>query len=189
MNREFYSDPVRYLDSNEQLNNARIIARYFTQQGWTRNAIAGMLGNMQTESTFNPAIWQGRTIPSDPFTTEKGYGLTQWTPARKYINWAISQGLEYESGYSQMARIVYEQQNDLQWSLDNFLHMTWAEFIVSEESPEDLARVFLWAYEIPADPDVEQRQEQARYWYENAFTGWLDVPVWLLFKIKERSRK
>lgn len=34
--------------------NASYIARYLQGQGWTINAIAGMLGNMQSESAINP---------------------------------------------------------------------------------------------------------------------------------------
>lgn len=38
--------------------NARKIYDYFTAKGWSLSAIAGMLGNMQLESTFSPALIQ-----------------------------------------------------------------------------------------------------------------------------------
>jgi hypothetical protein len=44
--------------SSEQLNNANIIRSFFINEGWTINAICGMLGNMQGESTINPAFIQ-----------------------------------------------------------------------------------------------------------------------------------
>ena len=34
--------------------NATYIWSALSQQGWTLNAVAGMLGNMQSESTINP---------------------------------------------------------------------------------------------------------------------------------------
>lgn len=44
--------------SAEQLNNANIIRSFFLNEGWTINAICGMLGCMQGESTINPAFIQ-----------------------------------------------------------------------------------------------------------------------------------
>lgn len=38
--------------------NARKIYSYFTGKGWSLSAIAGMLGNIQVESTFSPALIQ-----------------------------------------------------------------------------------------------------------------------------------
>ena len=34
--------------------NARYIWAYLQMQGWTLNAVAGVLGNMQSESAINP---------------------------------------------------------------------------------------------------------------------------------------
>ena len=34
--------------------NATYIWNYLREQGWTLNAVAGMLGNMQSESSINP---------------------------------------------------------------------------------------------------------------------------------------
>lgn len=44
--------------SAEQLTNANIIRSFFLNEGWTINAICGMLGCMQGESTINPAFIQ-----------------------------------------------------------------------------------------------------------------------------------
>ena len=41
-----------------QLNNANIIRSFFLNEGWTINAICGMMGCMQGESTVNPAFIQ-----------------------------------------------------------------------------------------------------------------------------------
>lgn len=178
MNDWIYKETA-YLNSTEQKHNAKFIQKFFTEQGWTREAIAGMLGNMQVESTINPGLWQGREIPADIYTTEKGYGLTQWTPANKYITWADANMLDYKNGDNQMTRIQYERENNLQWSTDNILNYTWDDYVNSHESPEILARVFVWAYERPDDPDIPLRQQCARYWY-NFFKH---PPIWLLFKL------
>lgn len=168
--KDWISAPTRYLTLPEMANNAKIIYQFFKNQvgsvGWTLNAIAGMLGNMQTESYINPGLWQGREIPSDIYTTKQGYGLVQWTPANKYITWADEMGFPYDWGETQCMRIHYESQFNLQWSTNNILNMTWDEYITSTESPEILARVWLWAYERPDDPVIADRQKQARFWFE-----------------------
>ena len=142
---------------------------------------------METESTINPGLWQGREIPSDPLTTDKGFGLTQWTPASKLINWANESGLDYTSGFVQMARINFESLNNLQWSTNNLFNYTWEQFIHSTESPEDLAQVFVWAYERPENPDIEKRRRDARKWFE--FFKRIRIPIWLLFKIRNGGLK
>ena len=44
-----------YLSRDEMENNALIIWSYFGGvKGWTRNAVAALLANMQSESTINP---------------------------------------------------------------------------------------------------------------------------------------
>ena len=43
-------------------NNALIINEYFSLSGWTPNAIAAILGNMQPESGINPARWENDNV-------------------------------------------------------------------------------------------------------------------------------
>ena len=47
---------------------------------YTDEAIAGLLGNVQAESGFNPWRWQGDRVGSS-----RGYGLFQFTPASGYL--------------------------------------------------------------------------------------------------------
>lgn len=44
----------KYLTQSEMELNARYIWQYLGSRGWTLNAVAGMLGNMQSESTMSP---------------------------------------------------------------------------------------------------------------------------------------
>jgi hypothetical protein len=96
-----------WLTQEEMQNNAVLLWSYFKAQGWTLNAVAAMLGNMQSESTINPGIWEGL----DPFVG--GYGLVQWTPYTKYSDWAGS-GWE-DNGPKECGRIVWELENGVQW--------------------------------------------------------------------------
>lgn len=159
-----------YQPGDYQKHNMVKIYNYFSAYGWTLNAIAGMIGNIMVESSCNPGCAESTSVdwdnPSTILSTSKGLGLTQWTPARKYYNWAIDNNLDPLQGDSQCARIEYERENNKQWSLDNLGHHTWEQFVTSTESPETLARVFLWAYERPQKPDVSQRQRNARWVYD-----------------------
>src|SRR5262245_59244808 len=48
--------------------------------------VAGVMGNMQTESGFDPYIIQGGDRSSNPAAAGSGgYGLVQWTPGSKLI--------------------------------------------------------------------------------------------------------
>lgn len=159
-----------YLTLAEMTENAENILGSLLAKNWTRNAICGILGNMQTESTINPGIWQGLHSYDDrPYDTVPGagYGLVQWTPFNKFTVWARDNGMDYKSMEAQLARIQYEVDNNLQWFGGFSSTMTFAEFTKSTETPEYLADVFIKTYEHPADPNQPARQTQARYWWDN----------------------
>ena len=107
------------LSESEMQTNAVWIWQYMSRKGWTLNAVAGMLGNAQAESTLNPARPQNNAInnkwyPSvpgwagdapSPTDTWYGYGLFQMTPyaalsgrrynPHNYGNWAMTNGYTF----------------------------------------------------------------------------------------------
>lgn len=152
-----------YLTMDEMKGNAQYIAYILTNEGWSAESIAGMLGNMQTESTINPCIWQNL----DSGNLSLGFGLVQWTPATNLINWANSQGLEPANMDTQLQRILYELENGLQYYQTSEYPLSFREFTQSNETPEYLASAFLKNYERAGVEKESVRREQARYWYEN----------------------
>ena len=54
---------------DEMKPNAQYIWQYFSTRGWTINAVAGLLGNLQQESKMSPAMWEstiaGSIVNSD----------------------------------------------------------------------------------------------------------------------------
>jgi hypothetical protein len=153
----------RPLTLSEMTDNAEYILGYLLARGWTRNSICGMLGNMQSESSINPARWQSDNVGN----TSSGFGLVQWTPATNYLDWASANGLPYKEMDSNLLRIIYEVDNGLQWIATSSFPISFAEFKVSTETPEYLAEAFITNYERPADPTQPIRQTQARYWWDN----------------------
>lgn len=158
-----------YLTLPEMTNNAQYIAYYLINDGWTANAIAGMLGNMQTESTINPCIWQNLiSYDSTPYIEVEGhgYGLVQWTPFNKYTIWARDNHPPYNSMDSQLERINYEVANGIQWIVTSEFPFSFEEFKTSTQTPEYLAKAFLRNYERPRDGNQPIRETQARYWFD-----------------------
>jgi surface antigen len=121
--------------------NAKYIWQYFGARGWTMNAVAGLLGNLQSESGMSPGIWEsiveGSIIKADG-THElnsavldsykatngryPGYGLVQWTPYTKYTDWCKKDGrnLNFWEMDSQLERINWEAENRYQWALPDY---------------------------------------------------------------------
>ena len=150
-----------YLSLSEQQGNAAYIVNYFRNRGWTDNAIAGLLGNMESESTINPGLWESM----DYGNTSRGFGLTQWTPATKLIDWAESNALNYEAFDTQLERIAYEVTNGDQWIPSLANGMTFLEWTQSTDTPYNLAMLFLTGYERPANQDQPNRGTQAETWF------------------------
>lgn len=143
--------------------NATYIYKYLTAKGWTKNAIAGMLGNMEAESTLNPGRWQS----DDVGNTSGGYGLVQWTPATKYIDWCNDRGYtDYSTMDSNLSRIIYELENNLQWIPTDNYNYSFEQFSKSNASVEILASAFLKNYERAGVEVEETRRTNARKWYE-----------------------
>lgn len=150
-----------FLTDAEMEVNARYIYTELTARGWSPQAVCGMLGNMETESTINPAIWQNL----DEGNVSLGYGLVQWTPSTKYTGWCNARGYDPATMEAALARIEWELENGEQYYPTANHPLTFAEFKVSTASPAYLALAFLANYERPAEPNQPQRAEQATRWY------------------------
>lgn len=156
-----------YLTQAEMEGNAQEVWTFFRSRGWSENATAAMLGNMQSESGINPGIWENLTSYTG------GYGLTQWTPYTKYSQYAG--GGWQNNGEAQCQRIAYEAENGMQWFRNPAAPIvnppiSFAEFTTSNLDVYTLANYFLWFYEHPANPNQPNRGTQAAAWLA-LFTG------------------
>ena len=152
-----------YFTQDEMNDNARFVSAWLYQKyGWTINAISGILGNMCRESNINPGLWQSLKRNN----MRGGYGLTQWTPASKYINWAKEKGYAYEKMESQLKRISWEVKNNKQWIKTSTYNFSFLEFTKKTDSPEYLSKAFVYCYERPGIVKEEERTKWARYYYD-----------------------
>lgn len=161
-------------------------------QGINDNTIAGILGNIQAESTFSPVL------------TERGggggYGLVQWTPRSDLTNACNTLGLSpYTSGDVQLQVILKEIQGNPssinQWyttsafiskfynsgASSDMVGITPSQFLSNSMgwAADKLAILFMAGYERPSyDPETnhfEQRKQNALNWLE--FMGGITPPV------------
>lgn len=156
-------DTNAFLTQDQMAVNAQDILDFFLGQGWTKNSICGMLGNMQSESSINYGIYESL----DSSSSTNGFGLVQWTPNTNYFNWANANGYANDHVNGEKHRILYELNNGLQWYSTSSYPMTFLQFSQSTDTPENLAYAWLYNYERPASLNQPARQTQARYWYDN----------------------
>lgn len=163
--------------SQEEMNvNALYIYNYLISNGWSVNAIAGMLGNMEAESTINSGRWQSEDVGN----TSMGYSLVQWTPATKYIDWCSEQGYSDPSEMDNaLSRILYELKNNIQWIATSSYNFTFEEFSKSALSVAELSKAFLLNYERPADQSstVQLYRASLGEKYYNLLMLGPDVPI------------
>ena len=178
----------RYLNQAEQENNANIVINYYRSIGLSDSTIAGILGNMQAESTLSPVL------------TERGggggYGLVQWTPQSVLINHCSTLGLSpYTSGDIQLQVIIQEiigSQSVREWytsqgfisnyynsgATPDMVGITGNDFLYNTMNwrPDKLAILFMAGYERPSySPDVNHytaRQTNALNWF-NYMSGYI----------------
>ena len=156
-------DESESIPALQMMVNASYIYKYLSAKGWTKNAVAGMLGNLEVESTLNPGRWQSDNVGN----TSGGYGLVQWTPATNYLNWCNDQNLSDPSTMdNNLARIIYELDHGLQWIATSEYNLSFKEFTKSNASPEYLASAFLKCYERAGVEVEDARRSNAIAWLD-----------------------
>lgn len=197
-------------ESAEALDNARMGYSILAARGFTLEAFSAVWGNVEHESGYNPWRWQGDSVlpvgdPRIGYQNAHAYGLVQWDPASKYIDGGASYS-GYGPNYSDRAGSATEGTAQL-----NFLDATavssgqyfpnpnynyqisYANFkaaTLNQYSMEWLTRA--WFHNYERGTWSNSRVTAAQYWYD-ALSGEPPapqpgkIPIWLLFKLKERN--
>lgn len=131
---------------------------------WSLNAVCAMLGNFRYEGAMNPSQWEYGKNKS----TSYGYGLGQWTPATKLLEWLTENGYLSYSMPGQIQRIEWEAKNNAQWISTTAYPLTFEEFLASELPCDTLASYWLYDWERPKDPAATEqyRKDAALSFYE-----------------------
>lgn len=187
----------RYLNQREMEQNALEIWAWWRSKGWSMESCAAILGNMQQESTINPALYeQGWGAFTGVETWTHGFGLIQWTPCNQYYSRFNAVGLSIMYPNDQLAWLDYECQAGRGYYFKNpnydYRYWGWSS-LVYESDPnaiDDMTVCFMWSRERPAydAAGIANRKAYARAWYQ-FLGGYIGKrpPIWLLFKLKERN--
>lgn len=122
--------------------NALYIYKYLSSYGWTLNAIAGLLGNIQAECGLSPGAKE---------KLGSGFGLIQWTPGSIHKDWCAAHGYtDATTMDANLAHIVDEAKNNTSWYSRDIYSESYSEFATSHKDPYYLACAFAWNRERPA---------------------------------------
>ena len=193
------------IDSYEAKDNALMTYKVLSELGWSLNAVCGILGNIGAESGYNPWRWQSDDILESTDTAAMqsathGYGLLQYTPASKYNLSTLASNISgFGPNYSDKsgstndgtAQLIFCNNTEGYYPTEQY-PMTFAEYKRSTASAADLAEIWLYNYERPADPSatLQARRNNAAYWYgilkESRLKRKTSMPVWMMLKNRRR---
>ena len=144
------------------------IYQYLINKGFSSNAVAGIMGNLQQESGFRSTAVQssGAPIDSDTMSIDgrTGYGLAQWTYITRQQglhNFAQSRGVADSDAEMQLDYLVQELGDD------NIAKLNAAG------SPSEAARIFHADFERSADDEegIQNRANNAEDIFKNQGKG------------------
>ena len=150
--------------TTEKEKNAWAVWQFLKSKGYSEQASAGILGNMDQESGIMPDIDEGGGGP--------GYGLVQWTsPIAGESGRAYVQRLLGQAGISGDYRNITTQLKLLDWHMHNGQYIPSAAYPYSVAQFKALTDIgtatmaFEANFERPAVTHPE-RIPMAQYWYE-----------------------
>ncbi|EOJ89961.1 phage minor structural protein [Enterococcus faecalis EnGen0368] len=150
--------------TTEKEKNAWAVWQFLKSKGYSEQATAGILGNMDQESGIMPDIDEGGGGP--------GYGLVQWTsPIAGESGRAYVQRLLGQAGISGDYRNITTQLKLLDWHMHNGQYIPSAAYPYSVAQFKALTDIgtatmaFEANFERPAVTHPE-RIPMAQYWYE-----------------------
>ncbi|EGO6569043.1 phage tail spike protein [Enterococcus faecalis] len=150
--------------TTEKEKNAWAVWQFLKSKGYSEQATAGILGNMEQESGIMPDIDEGGGGP--------GYGLVQWTsPIAGESGRAYVQRLLGQAGISGDYRNITTQLKLLDWHMHNGQYIPSAAYPYSVSEFKALTDIgtatmaFEANFERPAVTHPE-RIPMAQYWYE-----------------------
>lgn len=137
-------------------DNLEKILRYYVSKGLTLVQAAGIAGNYQQESSFNPAIIQGGKIAPATYTPVNGigFGIAQWTftgRQQPLVALAASTGrpiidlsLQLDYSWKELSENPGFRLNELK----------------AATTPQDAAYIFHKYYEVSADSEATIKQKR-----------------------------
>lgn len=182
-------DTYHVLGTEKENENVLAIYDYLSSNyGWTKEAVAGLCGNVYSEGAFNSAQWQvgiGSGIgdwwhKNSSGHYDMGLGLCQWTPAGGLATaWGYSTSelnandvhCPVYSPHLQLKAIATNKPS--KWVKRNSqYYMAFSSYASSTRSPEYLAGVWGYSFEkMLTSGELSNRKAKARYYYDDVLNG------------------
>lgn len=163
--------------TTEKEKNAWAVWQFLKSKGYSEQATAGILGNMEQESGIMPDIDEGGGGP--------GYGLVQWTsPVAGESGRAYVQRLLAQAGISGDYRNINTQLQLLNWHMHNGQYIPTSAYPYSVAQFKALTDIgtatmaFEANFERPAVTHPE-RIDMAIYWYNKLHGLQPSNPTWM----------
>lgn len=185
------------LTEEQQRVNAEYIYNKLSDEGWSKEAICGLFGNIANEGGFNPGIWQSL---DEDIRGNQGYGIVQITPATHFVNWMNGRPIKFDVVDKEQKKdennaldamtvdnpkglldkelefLIYscetKDYNERRWysttDYGSTREMTYEEYTSSNLTPEELALIFHGSFERSDDTEA-MRQERVQ-----AASDWYD---------------
>jgi len=156
-------------DSSTQLsgrNPAEKVWNFFIDKGLSNIQVAGIMGNLQVESSFSPTAMYPSTHGTDP-TVDVAWGLGQWTNGKAV-------GVKRDSGASGSILSLATQLDMMWWELNNRSPTGQQHIINKLKTIHNLSEaVIFWQiyYEGSGTQGRAQRQAAAITWKNHATGG------------------
>lgn len=149
----------KYLTKAQMENNAVEFNAYFTGK-YTLESICGMLGNVQRESTLNPALKETVSVSS-------GWGLIQWTPSANLTDYANAQGKDWKDGNLQCQLINAEVLEGYggQWKPTKSYPYSGLEFSQLTDV-EEAVKAYCFERERAGVLALDERIQNGKNWFE-----------------------
>ena len=136
------------------------IASYLYGKGWTKHGIAGLLGNLEGESSIDPGMYSERDGKNNT-------GLCSWINGRvtSLKNFAKKNDRDYKDLYTQVDFILYELKTG---------YKGWEKEMKNSKSYKTSASWFMLEYERPSSKNPTHRIGLAKKWYNKIKDKTLD---------------
>ena len=159
------------VDSSSTEELRKSMYNFYTQNGFTPAATAGLMGNVYQESKFNPSLLQNGKGPAaglfqwENFNTKDG----RWAELNKF---AQAKGKDWTDPKTQMEYSIHEMGTSQKWMWNKNKkhpetdHINSFELYKQITDPETAALAFSNHFERPGTPHNETRIAKAKEYYE-----------------------
>ncbi len=140
--------------------NAERVFKFFLSVGYKPEWAAGIVGNMIAESGVEPQRLQGTasgtiTPAAQARGSSLGWGLVQWTPAKKIID---SVGVDKADDMGVQLDFLYKQ---LEGQVSEYNEKAAGDQLKQTTTVEDAAKIFMTEYERPKDQSASAQEKRA----------------------------